>query len=83
MMFSQDKKFRKPGGTHHDPISFNVRQYEEQYVPGAAPQGYSMGAITPVQSPGLITAPAVLVTIMSFGVIFLGFLAIAAGGELL
>ncbi len=51
-MFSQDKQFRRPDGTLYDPpSSFNVRQYEEQYgPPGGVPEGYSMGAITPVQS---------------------------------
>ena len=80
-MFSQDKQFRRPDGTLYDPSSFNVRQYEEQYGPGGVPEGYSMGAITPVQSPGLITALAIFVTVISFGMLALSFLVIASGGE--
>lgn len=81
-MFSQDKKFRRPDGTLYDPSSFNVRQYEEQYGPGGVPEGYSMGAITPVQSPRLITALAVFLTLISVGMLALSFVVIASGGEL-
>ena len=49
--------FRRPDGTPYDPSPFNVRQYEEEYGPGGVPEGYSMAAITPLQSqarsPGL------------------------------
>ncbi|MEV4951761.1 hypothetical protein [Paenarthrobacter nitroguajacolicus] len=81
-MFSQDKKFRRPDGTLYDPSSFNVRQYEEQYGPGGVPEGYSMGAITPVQSPGLITALAIFLTLISVGMLAVSFFVIASGGEL-
>jgi hypothetical protein len=81
-MFSQDKHFRRPDGTLYDPASFNVRQYEEQYGPGGVPEGYSAGAITPVQSPGLIIAAGAFITLISLGMIMVGFLAIGAGGEL-
>ena len=81
-MFSQDKKFRRPDGTLYDPSSFNVRQYEEQYGPGGVPEGYSMDAITPVQSSGLITALAVFLTLISVGMLAVSFFVIASGGEL-
>jgi hypothetical protein len=81
-MFSQDKQFRRPDGTLYDPASFNVRQYEEQYGPGGVPEGYSVGAITPVQSPGLIITIGVFTTLIALGMIVIGFLAIGAGGEL-
>ena len=81
-MFSQDKQFRRPDGTLYDPSSFNLRQYEEQYGPGGVPEGYSMAAITPVQSPGLIVAVGVFLTILSLGMIAIGFVAMRAGVEL-
>jgi hypothetical protein len=81
-MFSQDKQFRRPDGTLYDPSGFNVRQYEDQYGPGGVSEGYSMGAITPVQSPGLIAGIAVFTTLMSLGLIIVGFLAMGSGGEL-
>jgi len=80
-MFFQDKQFRRPDGTLYDPSSFNVRQYEDQYGPGGVPEGWSMGAVTPVRSPGLIIAIAVFVTILSLGMIVIGFLAIGSGEE--
>ena len=81
-MFSQDKQFRRPDGTLYDPASFNVRQYEEQYGPGGVLEGYSMAAITPVQSPGLIVTVGVFLTILSLGMIAIGFVAMRAGEEL-
>lgn len=78
-MFNQDKQFRRPDGTLYDTSSFNVRQYEEQYGPGGMPEGWSMAATTPVQSPGLITAIAVLTTALSLGMIAVGIWAIGAG----
>lgn len=80
-MFSQDKQFRRPGGTPYDPNSFNVRQYEEQYGPGGVPEGWSMAATTPVQSPGLITSMAVFTTVLSLGMIAVGIWAIGAGNK--
>jgi hypothetical protein len=81
-MFRQDKQFRKPDGSLYDPSSFNVRQYEERYGPGGVPEGWSMAAVTPVQSPGLIIAMGVFTTLISLGMVVVGFLAIGAGGEL-
>ncbi|MGN7151106.1 hypothetical protein ACTHQ6_19115 [Arthrobacter sp. SAFR-179] len=81
-MFSQDKQFRRPDGTLYDPSSLNVRQYEEQYGPGGVPEGWSMAATTPVQSPGLITALAAFTTALSLGMIAVGAWAIGAGKEL-
>ena len=78
----KDRQYRRPDGTLYDPSSFNVRQYEEQYGPGGVPEGYSMGAITPVQSPGLITAIGIFVTVISVGLLLVSFLLIASGGEL-
>lgn len=80
-MFNQDKQFRRPDGTLYNPSSFNVRQYEEQYGPGGVPEGYSMGAITPVQSPGLIIALGIFLTVMSLGLLAVGFYSIGAGEE--
>ena len=81
-MFNQEKQFRRPDGTLYDPSSFNVRQYEEQYGPGGLPEGWSMAATTPVQSPGLITAIAVFTTALSLGMIVVGVWAIGAGEKL-
>ena len=81
-MFNQDKHFRRPDGTLYDPSSFNVRQYEEQYGPGGVPEGYSMGAITPVQSPGLIIALGVFTSLASVGLLGVSFVVIGSGGEL-
>jgi hypothetical protein len=81
-MFSQDKQFRRPDRTPYDPSSFNVRQYEEQYGPGGVPEGWSMAATTPVQSPGLITALALFTTVLSLGLIVVGVWAIGAGEKL-
>jgi hypothetical protein len=81
-MFSQDKQFRRPDGTLYDPSSFNVRQYEEQYGPGGVPEGYSMDAITPVQSPGLITAIGISITAISVGMFGMSFTLMGSGGEL-
>lgn len=81
-MFNQEKQFRRPDGTLYDPSSFNVRQYEEQYGPGGVPEGWSMAATTPVQSPGLITAIAVFTTALSLGMIAVGTWAIGAGEKL-
>lgn len=78
-MFNQEKQFRRPDGTPYDPSSFNVRQYEEQYGPGGVPEGWSMAATTPVQSPALITAIAVFTTALSLGMIVVGIWAIGAG----
>lgn len=80
-MFNQDKQFRRADGSLYDPSSFNVRQYEEQYGPGGVPEGWSMAATTPVQSPGLITAIAVFTTALSLGMIAVGVWAIGAGKE--
>jgi hypothetical protein len=81
-MFSQDKQFRRPDGTLYDPSSFNVRQYEEQYGPGGVPEGYSMDAITPVQSPGLITAIGIFITAISVGMFGVSFTLMGSAGEL-
>lgn len=81
-MFNQKKQFRRPDGTLYDPSSFNVRQYQEQYGPGGVPEGWSMAATTPVQSPGLITAIAVFTTALSLGMIVVGVWAIGAGEKL-
>jgi len=78
-MFNQDKQFRRPDGTLYDPSSFGVRQYEEQYGPGGVPEGWSMAATTPVQSPGLITGIAVFTAVLSLGMIAVGVWAIGAG----
>jgi len=72
------KVFRRPDGTPYDPNRFNVRQYEEQYGPGGVPEGYSMDAITPVQSPGLITGIGIFLIAMA-GMMVYG--AFAAAGE--
>ena len=81
-MFNQDKQLRRPDGTLYDPSSFNVRQYEEQYGPGGVPEGYSMDAITPVQSPGLIIALGVFTSLVSVGLLSVSFVVIGSGGEL-
>ncbi|MDQ0690933.1 hypothetical protein [Arthrobacter sp. W4I7] len=72
----------QPDGSSYDPSSFNVRQFEEQYGPGGVPDGWSMAATTPVQSPGLILALGVFTALMSLGMIFVGSLAIGSGKEL-
>lgn len=81
-MFNQDKQFRRPDGTLYDPNSFNVRQFEDEYGPGGVPEGWSMAATTPVQSPALITALAVFLTVLSLGTVVLGVWAIGAREEL-
>jgi len=81
-VFNQDKQFRRPDGTLYDPSSFNVRQYEEQYGPGGVPEGWSMAATTPVQSPALIVGIAVFTTLLSGGMLAAGILVIGHGGEL-
>lgn len=81
-LFSQRKHFRRPDGTLYDPSSFNVRQYEEQYGPGGVPEGWSMAATTPVQSPGLIAAIGVFLALTSGWMIFVGFTTIGSGQEL-
>jgi hypothetical protein len=57
-----------------------VRQYEEQYGPGGVPEGYSMAAITPLQSPRLIIAVGVFLVFMA-GIMTYGALAAAADSE--
>lgn len=81
-MFNQDKQFRRPDGTPYDPSSFNIRQFEEHYGPGGVPEGWSMAAITPVQSPALITGVAVFTALLSGGMQAVGILVVAQGGEL-
>jgi hypothetical protein len=70
--------FRRPDGTPYDPSPFNVRQYEEEYGPGGVPEGYSMAAITPLQSPGAITGVAIALVALSG---FMFYLAFAAAGS--
>lgn len=70
--------FRRPDGTPYDPSRFNVRQYEEEYGPGGVPEGYSMAAITPVQSPRLITGVGIFLIFIA-GMMIYG--AFAAAGE--
>lgn len=70
--------FRRSDGTPYDPSPFNVRQYEEEYGPGGVPDGYSMAAVTPVQSPGLITGVGVFLVAIA-GMMIYG--AFAAAGE--
>jgi hypothetical protein len=72
--------FRRPDGTPSDPSRFNVRQYEEQYGPGGVPEGYSMDAITPLQSPRLIIAVGVFLVFLA-GIMGYGAFAAAADSE--
>lgn len=71
-MFNQDKKFRRPDGTLYDPSPFNVRQYEDQYGPGGVPEGYSMGAITPLQDPTTIRVAACFLALLGGGMLTMG-----------
>jgi hypothetical protein len=70
--------FRRPDGTPYDPNRFNVRQYEGQYGPGGVPEGYSMDAKTPVQSPRLITGVGIFLMVIA-GIMVYG--AFAAAGD--
>ena len=81
-MFNQSKQFRRPDGTLYDPSSFNVGQFEDEHGPGGVPAGWSMAATTPVQSPVLITALAVVLTFLSLGMVVFGVWAIGGGEEL-
>lgn len=67
--------FRRPDGTPYDPSRFSVRQYEEEYGPGGVPEGYSMAAVTPLQSPAAITAVGAVLVILSGFLVFLAFAA--------
>jgi hypothetical protein len=78
MMKPDREVFRRPDGTPYDPNRFNVRQYEEEYGPGGVPEGYSMAAMRPVQSPGLITGIGIFLIVMA-GMMIYG--AFAAAGE--
>lgn len=71
--------FRRPDGTPYDPNPVNVRQYEEEYGPGGVPEGYSMAAITPLQSPGAIIGVAFFVLAVSGFMFFLAFTAAGSG----
>lgn len=71
--------FRRPDGTPYDPSPLNVRQYEEEYGPGGVPEGYSMGAITPLQSPGAIIGVAFFVIAVSGFMFVLAFTAAGSG----
>jgi hypothetical protein len=62
---------RRPDGTPYDPSRFNVRQYEEEYGPGGVPEGYSMAAVTPLQSPTAITVVGLVLVILSGLMVFL------------
>lgn len=81
-MFSNDKQFRRPDGTLYDPSNFNMKQYEKQYGPGGVPEGYSMGAITPVQSPATIIGLGVFLVLISVMMLTMGILSIGQGAEL-
>ncbi len=81
-MFNQDEQFLRRDGTPYDPSSFNVRQYEEQYGPGGVPEGWSMAAGTPVQSPAPITGIAVFTTLLGLGMLIVGTQTVGHGGEL-
>ncbi|UZX04192.1 hypothetical protein F8G81_17440 [Arthrobacter sp. CDRTa11] len=76
----RDHVFRRPDGTPYDPNPFNVRQYEKQYGPGGVPEGYSMDAITPVQSPRLITGIGIFLTAMAGMMIYGAFAAVGEPG---
>jgi hypothetical protein len=67
------KTFRRPDGSPYDQNPVNVRQYEEQYGPGGVPEGYSMGAITPLQDPTTIRVAACFLAIIGAGMLALGF----------
>lgn len=71
--------FRRSDGTPYDPSPLNVRQYEEEYGPGGVPEGYSMGAITPLQSPGTIIGAAFFVIAVSGFMFVLAFTAAGSG----
>ncbi len=73
IMSNQDKQFRRPDGTPYDPSPFNVRQYEKQYGPGGVPDGYSMGAITPLQDPTTIRVAACFLALIGSGMLTMGF----------
>jgi hypothetical protein len=81
-MFNQDKQFRRPDGTLYDPSPFNVRQFEEQYGPGGVPEGYSMGAITPLQDPTTIRVAACFLALLGSGMLTMGFYCFTLPGEL-
>jgi hypothetical protein len=72
-MFNQGKQFRRSDGTPYDPSPVNVRQYEEQYGPGGVPEGYSLGAITPLQDPRTIRVAACFLALIGGGSLALGF----------
>lgn len=71
--------FRRPDGTPYDPSPLNVRQYEEEYGPGGVPEGYSMGAITPLQNPGTIIGAACFLIAVSGLMFVLAFTAAGSG----
>lgn len=68
--------FRRPDGTPYDPSRFKVRQYEEEYGPGGVPEGYSMAAVTPLQSPRAIAAVGVVLVILAGLMVFLAVAAV-------
>ena len=71
--------FRRADGTPYDPNPVNVRQYEEEYGPGGVPEGYSMAATTPLQSPGTIVGVGIFVVAVSGFMFLLAFTAAGSG----
>lgn len=73
-MPSNHQQFYRPDGTPYEPNDFNVRQYEDQYGPGGVPEGWSMAATTPVQSPAMMVGIGVFVSLISLMMLVVGFI---------
>lgn len=71
-MKNDPKILRRRDGTPYDPSKFNVRQYEDEYGPGGVPDGYSMGAITPIQNPTGIRVLSCIMALLATGMLGLG-----------